>query len=295
MRRLLSALIFVLPLFCSAQFAGINISYLYDGQFGNYWRNSRGFQLGVGMENIKLGASPLTLGYRYSFGLTQARYNTRVDDIEFDLPDSVGNRMGYAKVNYNKFTVGLEFDLGYQQWEFSVLEPYVTLGFRYQDYFSTLRYDLYEAVDCLCYSTTPKNLTDTRVLGFVTGGGLKLRAGEGFYFDFRANYYGGWGLQRKGKNPYLPDTDSFQINAAGEPAMNYSTRRYAHGMTFSVGIIFRLRLSGSNFHLFGNDDDNDTNRNYTSDDNKIDPPAEKPCEPVELKPKGRKEKDPPMK
>ena len=152
-------------------------------------------------------------------------------------------------------------------------------------------YDLYEPVDCLCYSTTPKTFTETNVLGFTTGTGLKIRLGEAVYFDLRATYYGGWGMTSHAKNPFLPETDSFHINSAGEPTIAYSTKRYAHGMNFSAGIIVRLRFNSSNFSLF-NGDDESSDDNYSTDDEPSAPRTEEPCDPVELKPKGRK--DPPL-
>jgi len=301
MRTLLLSLLVVCPLAAFSQFFGVSASYVYDGQFGNHWRNGRGIQLGVGAENLLFDNAPLSYSMRYIGSFTKSRYNTKINDVAFDLPDSMGhvNNMGFANLDFKKFSFGLEMDLGYQDWEYAVFEPYVSLGGRFQSYGSWLKYELYEPDSCHCFDTEAKEFTETKVLSFTSGVGFKIRPTETFYIDFRATYYGGWGMSSKGSNPYMPDTDSFHINAAGEPTVNYSPRKYNHGMTFNVGIIFRIRSNSDSFSFFNSDDSDDSNDSdesddsdsYERDDSDSNSSSGSDCGPIELTPSGRK--DPP--
>lgn len=282
-----------------SQFAGISIGYVYDDYFGKEWRNAPGFMVGGGLEGQPLGQSSLTFSFRSVVGIGQTRHYSRIDNIEFDLPDSVGNRMGFARMDHQKFSFGLETDIGFLAWEESVIEPYATLGYSYQDYSSMLKYDLYEALSCGCYSNEKTNFSSFRTSGFTVGGGFKIRAGERFRIDFRAIYYGGWNM-RTGTVHDMPDVNTLHINSYGEAAMNGSGRKYADGMNLRVALIFGLNFNGGGLRLFGNDDSDDSNSYNSNDSNDTynerqdsqnsndSKPAEE-CDPVELKPKGRQD------
>ena len=287
MKLLIATLLLISPFFGFSQFFGISAAYTYDGHIGTAWRHSRGVQLGVGAENYVFASAPLSLSVRYYGAFMKSRFNTTVNDIEFDLPDSIENTMGYANIDYKKFSFGVEADLGYQDWEYTVIEPYASLGARYQSHGSWLNYELYEPDDCMCYDTRPDQFTETKTFGFTLGGGFKIRPTETFYIDLRATYHGGWGLESKGSNPHLPNTDSFHINSAGTPTVTYSPKRYVQGMNFNVGVIFNLRWNRSEdntFSFFNDDDDDSDDTEYESDSNSSDT---RDCDPVTLTPKGR--------
>ncbi|GEM_PF-6559256 len=292
MLRLLAISVLLFPLYSAAQFFGVSAAYTYDGHLGTDWRHSRGAKIGVGVENHQFMDLPLTFSFRYFGAFSKSRFNTTVDDIEFDLPDSIDNRMGFANLDYKKFSAGIEADLGYQEWEFSIIEPYVSFGLRYQNFSSWLNYDLYEPAPCQCYDTRPKKFTETASFGFTTGAGVKIHATETFFIDFRATYNAGWGLTSKGGIPTLPDTDSFHINSAGAPTVNYAPQRYIDGMNFNVGIIFNLRWASDQDDTFSFSDSDDNDYDYGSDgdvntDSGSSSTGSNDCDPVELTPKGR--------
>ncbi|MDX2360749.1 MAG: hypothetical protein QNK23_08075 [Crocinitomicaceae bacterium] len=209
-------------------------------------------KIGIGLESIPVTGAPLSISLRINSAFTWSLYDSRIEDIEFVFDDSLGgNRMGFSEIRYKKTDFGVEADLGYMKWEEDILEPYISLGVRFQAYSSDIRYDLYESNGCECYDDNFKQLTSTNIWSFTSGVGLKIKPIEWLYIDFRAMYYGGWGIRTNGQTT-LPDTDSIQIDEYGEPTVNYIPERFVQGATFTVGLFYRM---GAHKPSNGADDD----------------------------------------
>lgn len=274
----------------------MSVGYIYDNHLGQSWHDEQGVQVGIGSENKRIDSTSLTLAYRYFGSYSKSKYEGRLDDIEFDLPSEHINNMGYAELDFNKSRFGIEFDLGYQDWEDTHFEPYVSFGFQNENYISKLKYALYEEDTCHCVSSTSEIISQAMTLGYNTGVGFKIRATEYFSIDFRSTYYGGWRF-RKNKNGLMPNSETFHIENNGNATFDYSDNKYFHGFSFRVGIIFRLHLDADalcSYSWGSSDSDDDDDDDDDSDDYNSSSGSEsssgsgssgtKPCTPTTLKP-----------
>ncbi len=267
MRQIMIALLFMAPLAVNAQFVGLNVAYDYNTPVKSGWKPGHGFAFGIGSEGIELGSSSLVLGTRYLLSYHKSQYAGRLDSVQFDVPEGI-NDMGYAQTTFKKLSFGLEYDLGYQSWEYSVVQPYVSLGIKYNNHSGDVMYDLYFTDTCDC--STTEEITNTQSLGFTSALGVKLKVSDNVYFDFRASYGGAWGLKRS-DDLFVPDVESFHIDPYGNPAMNNSANRYNQNFNFRVGIVVNMfsgggSASSSSYDSDDDDWDSSSDDSYDSDD-----------------------------
>ncbi|MDG1333240.1 MAG: hypothetical protein P8P74_12975 [Crocinitomicaceae bacterium] len=265
MRKLLLTLFISSSLYSTAQFIGGEISYYNDQPSSFPWTTNNGIMLGLGVESENFYESPLTYSIRYIGLFNLARDGKRLENIEFDLPDSVTNRTGYADVKFKKMSFGLEYDMGYKE-EWSFVEPYASIGGRFSFHSAWATYALYEEEPCYC-SNVPEEISETASLGFSSGIGVKFHVEEVVIFDLRATYYGTWGLRRN-EFSGTPDPDSFHIDPYGVPTFDYNSRNYFGGFEFRVGVKIKIGaglLSGLGDYSDDSDysDDGDTDSNQS--------------------------------
>ncbi|MFT5777703.1 MAG: hypothetical protein ACI837_000651 [Crocinitomicaceae bacterium] len=291
MRLLLLALLMGSPLFSFSQIFGFNASYYHDNPTGDAWHNENGVRFGFGVESIPIESAPLALSVRYTLGLSWSGYAHREENILFDLPADISNPNGYAQLDYSKIKVALEFDLGYQQDEFDLLEPYVTFGPQFENYISKIDYDLYEEDTCYCFLSPRETLSQTMSLGFNSGIGLKFKPSERIFFDLRATYYGGWTLHRE-NSIIMPQTETFYIDNQGIASYESTNKRYNQGFNISLGIIVSLEglgsvlASSSSSGYYDDDDDSSYDSSSEESSGSSSGGGGSTCTPVTLTPAG---------
>ena len=296
MRTLLLILLIASPLAAKSQYFGGSFSYLYHQPTNFDWAQYHGFQFGLGGENFKIGESPFTFSARNSLMFNLKHEGDRLENVEFDLPDSIPN-MGYADISFKRFTMGMEFDFGYRQWEYSILEPYTTIGVRLSSNTSQVQYELYPAEGddpCYCNEDDPEQVSVTKSLGLSMGAGLKVHITKGILFDFRATHYSTWGSS---SNEYFgaPDRNSFHIDPYGTPTFDYRNGNYFSGFEFRAGIIFKLDFGGGAatgwYYSSGGSSDSSDDSSDDSDDSSSNESSSgssgSGCSGVSLSPKGR--------
>jgi hypothetical protein len=287
MRIILLTLLFVCPLFSYSQHLALSASFVYDHHNGDLWRNDRGLQLGIGLENTLIGASSYTVAFRYFGTFTKSAFSERIENIAFEMPDEHPDAMGFGKVDFKKMRVGMELDFGYQDWEDVVLEPYVSMGLQLEHYGTWIKYDLYQEDTCHCFTSTPELISKTTSIGYKPGIGIKVRPFDAFAIDFRASYYGGWTINTKKSSP-LPNTNSVHIDDFGAPTMDISPKWYNHGFTFRIGLIFNLQNGTGGYYPSSNDYDSDDSDDDDDDDYSSPSDSDgRKCDPIELTPSGR--------
>lgn len=288
--QILFLLVFSFSYSAYSQSFGASIHYARDFKSLNNYMEAHGAQFGLGFEDVYFGESDWMISSRVALTVFNNPDDFIRDSICFDLPSEY-NHWGFAQIKNSKSSFLAQIDIGFDPWGYSVIHPYLSLGYELHFYDTQLRYDLYNKDSDLEINYKDIGLNNFSTNGFQSGIGFKVRPFflSSTFLDFRFIYSGAW-MSKKHQNGMM-EMESFHIDSQGNESMSFQSNKYYSNFGFRVGVIIDLSSLKNN----NDDDDYSTSSNESTEEecenNRYSPESNNSTSSgVTLKPKSSKEK-----
>jgi hypothetical protein len=223
-----------------SQRMGLYAGYVLDRPSNDIWLDERGIRIGVSSMPRQFEVLPYNGSWNAWLHITGAKNHLHKDNIYLPFSDDTGSNLGFGRVQFNKVSFGLNYDLGYSNSAEAVVIPFITFGPRMDYYYS--RYYQEHLNDEALYTTDP--ITSTSTGGFSSGAGIKFVLGPNVLTEFRWEYYGNWVLRRSFSEG-LPIVNSYALDAFIPPTVTLREQRYNSGHAFSFNIVIMLNTHNS--------------------------------------------------
>jgi hypothetical protein len=191
-------------------------------------------------QNELTGESLFNSAFNFSVEVTESKRHQHFSGITTTLGDENGYTEGYGRVEFSRVSPALMYDLGFKLHEASIINPFVTTGGRLDFYYSRFFQELYNDDPTVNGMGITTPITATTTLGLGLGLGLKLLLSKRIIFDIRYEIYGNWALNTN-THGSLPEINSFQHIAPGNPIFQLRERRFQSGGIFSINFVVALR------------------------------------------------------